>query len=106
MITFSWILLIALIGGILALVDGIRRLSGNSKLIGIIETVVAALFLVSLFLPGIPFGTLALAVATIIVLVIALVVGRRSRGIAIAALVVLVVWVVLVNHWIVIPGIR
>lgn len=102
MITFSWLLLIALLGGILALADGIRRLSGRSKLIGVIETVIAALFLISLFVPAIPFGALGLAVATIIILVIALVVGRRPRSIAIGAIVVLVVWIVLVNHWVVI----
>jgi hypothetical protein len=108
LITLSWLLLIALVGGVLALVDGILRLRGKgSTIVGIIETVVAALFILSLFLPGIPFGSLVLAVATLIVVVIGLVFrGRQGVGIAIAALVVIALWIVLMNRWLVIPGIN
>lgn len=108
MITLSWLLLIALIGGVLALIDGILRVRGKGNtIIGIIEIVVAALFVLSLFLPGIPFGSLVLAIATLIVVVIGIVFrGRQGIGIAIAALAVIALWVVLVNHWLVIPGIN
>jgi len=108
LITLSWLLLIALVGGVLALVDGILRVRGKGNtLVGIIEIVVAALFILSLFLPGIPFGSLVLAIATLIVIVVGLIVrGRQGVGIAIAALAVVALWIVLVNRWLVIPGIN
>ena len=109
MITLSWLLLIALIGGVLALVDGIWRLRarGGNTVVGVIEIIVAALFLLSLFVPGIPWGSLVLGVATLIVVVVALFLGGRTgRGVTIAAAVVVAIWLVLVNHWIVIPGIN
>ena len=108
LITLSWLLLIALIGGVLALVDGILRVRGKGNtLIGIIEIVVAALFVLSLFLPGIPFGSLVLAIATLIVVVIGIVFrGRQGVGVAIAALAVIALWIVLVNRWLVIPGLN
>ncbi|MGN6220624.1 MAG: hypothetical protein ACTHNQ_14075 [Microbacterium sp.] len=108
MITLSWLLLIALVGGVLALIDGILRVRGKGNtVVGIIEIVVAALFVLSLFLPGIPFGSLVLAIATLIVVVIGIVFrGRQGIGIAIAALAVIALWIVLVNHWLVIPGIN
>lgn len=109
MITLSWLLIIALAGGVLALVDGILRLraKGGSTVLGIIETVVAALFLLSLFVPGIPFGSVVLAVATIILLIIGLIVrGKGGLGLAIAAIAVLAFWLVLVNRWVLIPGLN
>jgi len=109
MITLSWLLLIALIGGVLALVDGIWRLRarGGNTVVGVIEVIVAALFLLSLFVSGIPWGSLVLGVATLIVVVVALFLGGRTgRGVTIAAAVVVAIWLVLVNHWIVIPGIN
>ena len=109
MITLSWLLLIALIGGVLALVDGIWRLRarGGNTVVGVIEVIVAALFLLSLFVPGIPWGSLVLGIATLIVVVVALFLGGRTgRGVTIAAAVVVAIWLVLVNHWIVIPGIN
>jgi len=107
MITLSWLLLLALAGGVLALVDGIWRLRarGGSTVVGIIEIVVAGLFLLSLFVTGIPFGALVLGIATIVVLAVALFAGGRTgRTLTIIALVVLVIWLILVNGWIVIPG--
>ena len=109
MITLSWLLLIALIGGVLALVDGIWRLRarGGNTVVGVIEVIVAALFLLSLFVSGIPWGSLVLGVATLIVVVVALFLGGRTgRGVTIAAAVVVAIWLVLVNHWIVVPGIN
>lgn len=109
MITLSWLLIIALVGGALALVDGILRLRGRggSTIIGVIEIIVAALFLLSLFLPAIPWGSLVLGVVTLVVLVVALFLGGRTRrSITIAALVFLAVWLVLLNRWLVIPGVN
>ncbi|MGW4928505.1 hypothetical protein ACWEOH_05055 [Agromyces sp. NPDC004153] len=109
MITLSWLLLIALAGGVLALVDGIWRLRarGGSTVVGIIEVIVAGLFLLSLFVPGIPWGSLVLGIATLVVLAVAMFAGGRTgRTLTIIALVLVVVWVVLVNRWLVIPGIN
>lgn len=108
MITLSWLLLIALIGGVLALVDGVLRLRGRGgTVLGIIEVVVAALFLLSLFVTGIPFGSTVLAVAVIIVLVIGLILrGRAALALTVAALIVLAAWIVLVNEWLIVPGIN
>ncbi|WP_394554480.1 hypothetical protein ACDF64_07450 [Agromyces sp. MMS24-JH15] len=108
MIALSWLLIIALVGGALALVDGIRRLRGRGgSVVGVIEVIVAALFLLSLFLPGIPFGSIVLGVATLVVLVVGLVIGGRgSRTLAIVGIVVLAIWLVLANHWLVIPGVN
>ncbi|WP_022891481.1 hypothetical protein [Agromyces subbeticus] len=108
MFTLSWLLVIALVGGVLALIDGIRRLRGRgTSIVGIIEVIVAALFVLSLFLPGIPFGSLVLGIATLIVLVVALIVrGRTGLSITIAAIVLIALWLILVNRWLVIPGIN
>lgn len=108
MFTLSWLLVIALIGGVLALIDGIRRLRGRgTSIVGIIEVIVAALFILSLFLPGIPFGSLVLGIVTLIVLVVALIVrGRTGLSITIAAIVLIALWLILVNRWLVIPGIN
>jgi len=108
MITLTWLLLIALIGGVLALVDGIWRLRarGGNTIVGVIEIIVAALFILSFFVP-VPWGSLVLGVATLIVLVVALFLGGRTgRGVTITGLVVVAVWIVLVNNWLVIPGIN
>ncbi|KRE22376.1 hypothetical protein [Agromyces sp. Soil535] len=109
MITLSWLLLIALVGGALALVDGIMRLRarGGSTVVGIIEIVVAGLFLLSLFLPGIPFGSLVLGIATLVVLVVALITrGRTGLTLPIIALALIALWLVLLNRWLIIPGIN
>ena len=109
MITLTWLLVIALAGGALTLVDGILRLRARrgSTIVGIIEIIVAALFLLSLFLPAIPFGSLVLGIASLVVLVVALFAGGRTgRGLTIATLLLLVVWLILVNRWIVIPGVN
>ena len=109
MITLTWLLLIALAAGVLGLVDGIWRLRarGGSTVVGIIEIVVAALFLLSLFLPGIPFGSLALGIALLIVLAVAMFAGGRTgRTLTIIALVLTAVWLVLTLGWVVIPGVN
>jgi len=109
MITLSWLLVIALIGGALALVDGILRLRARrgSTIVGIIEIVVAGLFLLALFIPGIPFGAIVLAVATLVVLAVALFAGGRTgRTITIIALVAIALCLILANRWLVIPGVN
>ena len=108
MITFNLLMLVGIIGGALALVDGILRLRarGGGTIVGVIEIIVAALFVLSFFVP-VPWGSVVLAVATLIALVVALFLGGRTgRGVTIAALVVIAIWFVLVNHWLIIPGIN
>ena len=108
MITFSLLVILGLIGGVLALVDGIWRLRarGGNTIVGVIEIIVAALFILSFFVP-VPWGSVVLGVATLIALVVALFAGRRSgRGVTIAGIVVIAIWLVLVNHWVIIPGIN
>ena len=108
LITFNLLVLIGIIGGILALVDGIWRLRarGGNTIVGVIEIIVAALFILSFFVP-VPWGSLLLGVATLIVLAVALFLGGRTgRGVTIAGLIVVAGWIVLVNHWLVIPGIN
>jgi hypothetical protein len=109
MISLSWLLVLAIIGGALALVDGIMRLRarGGATIIGVIEIIIAALFLLSLFIPGIPWGPVVLGVAMLIALVVALFLGGRTgRGVTIAAIVVIAIWFVLLNRWLVIPGVN
>ncbi|WP_353808599.1 hypothetical protein [Agromyces sp. SYSU T00194] len=108
MITLSWLLLIALVGGVLALVDGIWRVRARgSAIVGIIEIVVAALFVLSLFVTGIPFGSLVLGIALLVVLVVALVTrGRLGMTLTIIALVLIALWIVLEQGWLVIPGLN
>ena len=109
MITLTWLLLIALAAGVLGLVDGIWRLRarGGSTVVGIIEVIVAGLFLLSLFLPRIPFGSVVLGVATLIVLAIAMFAGGRTgRTLTIIALVLMAIWLVLTLGWVVIPGVN
>ncbi|BDZ65147.1 hypothetical protein [Agromyces mangrovi Wang et al. 2018] len=108
MITLSWLLLIALVGGVLALIDGIWRVRARgSAVVGIIEIVVAALFLLSLFVTGIPFGSLVLGIALLVMLVVALVTrGRLGMTLTIIALVLIAAWLVLEQGWIVIPGLN
>lgn len=79
---------------------------GGSTIIAIVEIAVGALFLLSLFLPAIPGGSIVLAIVAMIALVVALIMGRRGRGLTIGALVVLAIWFILVNRWLVIPGVN
>lgn len=107
MITLSWLLLIALVGGILAVIDGVLRLRGKGGMaVGLFELIAGLLFLISLFVP-VAWGSIVLAVVTAIALIVALIVRRRSGvAITIVALVLVVAWIVLANRWIVIPGIN
>lgn len=108
--TFDVVFVVAAVAGILALIDGILRVRGRAAVLAVIEIIVAALFLLSLFVRGIPFGSLVLALATIVVLVLQLVIrGSRSRaGVALAIIsaVLLAVWVGLSQGWILIPGVN
>lgn len=110
-ITLSWLLIIGLLGGALGLIDGVIRVRGRgTAIVAVIEIIVAALFILSFFVPGIPFGSLILAIALLVVLVVQLVLrgATRRSGITITlvALVLIVIWIVLAQHWLVIPGVN
>jgi hypothetical protein len=101
----SLMFFIAAIGGILALIDGITRARGGAALLAILQIVVAILFLLSLFVRGIPltvgeleFTTPLLGFILVIILLINLAFrsGVRSGGVAITlvAIILLVIWFV------------
>ncbi|MEP6843968.1 MAG: hypothetical protein ABJA11_10620 [Pseudolysinimonas sp.] len=111
MITLSWLLVIGLVGGALALIDGIIRVRGRgTAILAVIEIIVAALFVLSFFVPGIPFGSLILAIALVIVLVLQLLLRGATRRsgitITVVAIVLIAIWIVLAQHWLVIAGIN
>ena len=110
MITLSWLLVIGLLGAILALIDGIIRVRGRGvAIVAVIEIIVAALFILSFFI-AVPFGSLVLAIVTLIVLVVQLVVRGSTRrsgvGLTVVAIVLVLIWLVLAQGWIVIPGVN
>ena len=110
MITLSWLLLIGLIGGALALIDGIIRVRGRgTAIVAVIEIIVAALFILSFFVV-VPFGSLVLAIVLLIVLIVQLVLRGSTRRsgvtITVLAIVLVLIWLVLAQGWIVIPGVN
>jgi hypothetical protein len=97
----------AAVGGVLAMIDGIIRARGNAAILAVIEITIAALFVLSLFVAGIPFGQLGLAIALVIVLVVQLVMrGSIRRGSVALTVVALVDEIALSQVWIVIPGVN
>jgi hypothetical protein len=109
-VTLSWLLVIGLAGAILALIDGIIRVRGRgTAILAVIEIIVAALFILSFFV-AVPFGGLILAIATLIVLILQLVLRGSTRrsgvGLTVVAIVLVLIWIVLAQGWIVIPGIN
>lgn len=73
--------LIALVGGVVAIIDAIVRIRARSAVLGIIQLIAAALFTLSLFVAGVPFGQPILAVVTIVLLVLGLAFrGSARRG--------------------------
>lgn len=110
--TLNLLFAIAAVGGVLALIDGILRVRGKAAILAVIEIIVAALFLLSLFLvvSGLPWSTLALAIALLILLIVQLVVrGSTRRGsvaLTVIAAVLIAIWIVLAQGWVVIPGLN
>ena len=106
----SILTLIFLIGAIVALIDGIIRARGRGNtVLAIVEIIVAALMILSLFV-AIPFGTIVLGIVLLVVLVLQLVLRgsvRRGGGVSltIIALVATLIWLVLALGWISIPGV-
>ena len=110
----SILTLIALIGGILALIDGIVRVRRGNAVLAVIEIIVSALFLIAFIPPlekiiPVAIATTTLAIVLLIVLVIQLVLrGSTWRsGIALTASAIILIglWLVLALGWVNIPGI-
>ncbi|MEO8528120.1 MAG: hypothetical protein ABI435_03490 [Pseudolysinimonas sp.] len=101
--------IVALIGGILALVDGVVRVRRGVAILAVLEILASALFLLSLFVANVPFGSPLLALITLILLVIAIAFsgGTHRGGVAVTviAIILLIVWLVLIGGKIVIPGV-
>jgi hypothetical protein len=109
-ITLSWLLIIGLLGGILALIDGIIRVRGRgTAIVAVIEIIVAALFILSFFVV-VPFGSLILAIVLLIVLIVQLVLRGSTRRsgltITVIAIVLTLIWIVLAQGWLIIPGVN
>jgi hypothetical protein len=106
---FSLLLIIALVGGILALIDGIVAARSHAAVLGILQIIASALFILALFFPGIPFGAVLLAFITVLLLILVLAfrgTARHSVWLPLIALLLLIVWLVLGPHNISIPGIN
>lgn len=104
-IELSLMFFIAAAGGILALIDGVTRARGGAAILAVLEIIVSVLFLISLFVRGIPlsigeieFTTPLLGFILVILLLIQLAFrgGTRRGGIAITliAIILLIVWFV------------
>ena len=101
--------IIGLVGGILALIDGIVRVRGRAAILGIIQIIIAALFILSLFFQGIPLGSTLLALITVVLLILALAFRATARGsvwLPLIAIILLIIWLVLVPRAILIPGVN
>lgn len=100
--------LIAIVGGVLALIDGIIRVRGRgTAVLAVIEIIVAILFLLALFTTGIPIGVNTLGIILLIVLALQLVFRGSTRrsgvGITVVALILVAIWVIQIfTH--IIPG--
>jgi len=105
----TWLLVIGIVGGAIALIDGIMRMRarGGSRIVGILEIVVAALFVLTLFVPAIPWSWLVLGIALLVVLIVAIVTrGGTGVTLPIIGIVLVALFLVLMNRWLVIPGIN
>lgn len=116
-VSLTLMFLVALAGGILALVDGVIRARSRSGL-GIAQVVVAALFTLSLVVRGLPLAIgdveftsplLGLILALLLLAQLVLRGSTRRSGVAltVVALVLLVVWFVFgIGARVAIPGIN
>ena len=110
---FNLLFIIAVVGGVLALIDGISRVRSHVAALGVIQIIVSALFLLSLFvaigpIAGVALGSVLLAFLTVLMLILALAFrgGRATVWLPLAALILLIIWLILVPHAISIPGVN
>lgn len=101
----GWLVIILAAGAVLALIDGIVRVRGRSALLAILEIILAALLILSLFVQ-IPLGQFALSLALVVVLIIQLVVGGRRGWLGAIALILLGLFLLLTPDRLIIPGVN
>jgi hypothetical protein len=105
----NWLVIILVAGAVLALIDGIIRVRGRGAVLAIIEIVLAALLILALFV-SIPFGTVAVAIALGIVLLLQMILGRGTRrggfAITLIALILIALYLLMALGWLRIPGIN
>jgi hypothetical protein len=106
----NWTVLLSIAAGALSLWDGILR-TRSSRLLGVIEIVVAALLLASIFFDfgvSIPLTTLAIVLAIVLLVGVFLRGGTRHGSIAvtIVALVVTLALVLTLIGWLTLPALR
>ena len=99
------LLVILIVGAVLALIDGILRVRSRAALLAILELVLGALLILSLFVQ-IPLGAFVVALALAVVLIITLVAGPRRGWLTAAALVFVGLWLLLTPDRLVIPGVN
>lgn len=109
---------VAVAGGLLALIDGFTRTRGGAAILAVLEIIVAVLFLVSLFVVGLPiaiggveFTSPLLGLILVILLLIQLAFrGGTNRGgvaITVIAIILLVIWFVFgIGARVEIPGVN
>jgi hypothetical protein len=116
--TLTLMFVIAAVGGVLALVDGITRTRGGAAVLAVIQIIVAVLFLLSLFVVGLPlaigdveFTSPILGLILVILLLVQLVFrGSTRRGgvaLTLIAIILLIIWFVFgIGARVVIPGVN
>jgi hypothetical protein len=108
-LTINLLFVLGVVGGALGIIDGVTRARGRSAILGILQIIAAALFVLSLFVTGVPLGSVLLAFIAIILLIVGLAIGHSRRGtpwLAVIGIILLVAWLVLGPRAIVIPGIN
>lgn len=116
--TLTLMFVVAAAGGVLALVDGITRTRGGGAILAVLQIIVAVLFLLSLFVIGLPlrigdveFTSPLLGLILVILLLVQLAFrsGTRRGGavLTLIAIVLLVVWFVFgIGARVSIPGVN
>jgi len=116
--TLTLMFIVAVAGGVLALVDGITRTRGGAAVLAVLEIIAAVLFLLSLFVTGLPiaiggveFTSPLLGLILVILLLIQLAFrGGTNRGgaaITVIAIILLVIWFVFgIGARVEIPGVN
>ena len=116
--TLTLMFIIAVAGGVFALIDGITRTRGGAAILAVLEIIVAVLFLISLFVVGLPIAIggvefttplLGLILVSLLLIQLAFRGGARRGGVAVTliAIILLVIWFVFgIGARVVIPGVN
>jgi hypothetical protein len=107
--TLNLYTVLVLVIAILAIIDGIYRTRGRGGILPIVTIILAVLLGLSIFIAGIPLGTLALAILLLIALILVLIFrGSTRRGPVFITVIAIILDAVLILHnlgWLTIPGV-